>query len=149
MIIGRNPGAEEDKVGKPFVGRAGKLLNELFLKSINKNIDDFYVTNLCKCYTKNNKQPYKVMVEDCYNNILRKEIEIINPKYIIGFGNQVNDFFVKKLNNLYYNINKPLRIFDNISYLPMRHPSYLLRGFANGEKEKFILALRNFLGGKF
>ena len=84
MIIGEAPGKEEDIQGKPFVGLAGQLLNKM-LNAINIKREDVYITNVIPWRPPNNRTPTDKEILDCLP-FLHKQIEIINPKYILLLG---------------------------------------------------------------
>ncbi|MFP4498536.1 MAG: uracil-DNA glycosylase family protein, partial [Vulcanimicrobiota bacterium] len=85
MFVGEGPGKQEDLQGIPFVGAAGKLLDEL-LDSINLKREDIYITNVVKCRPPNNRDPRPEEVEACIP-YLRKQTKIIKPKVICTLGN--------------------------------------------------------------
>ncbi len=88
MIVGEAPGAEEDKTGKPFVGRAGKLLRD----TLNYNtLKEIYITNVVKHRPPNNRKPKKDEVEAC-SKFLLEEVEIMKPKVIIALGSTASKF---------------------------------------------------------
>jgi len=84
MIIGEGPGANEDKEGLPFVGRAGQLLDKM-LFSINLNRRNVYITNVVNYRPPENRRPTEEEIER-YLPYLTKHIEIINPKILILLG---------------------------------------------------------------
>ncbi len=84
MIIGEGPGANEDKEGLPFVGRAGQLLDKM-LNSINLNRDNVYITNVVNYRPPENRRPTEEEIAR-YLPFLKKHIEIINPAIIILLG---------------------------------------------------------------
>lgn len=85
MFIGEAPGEEEDKQGKPFVGRAGKLL-DLALEALELyREDDFYICNILKCRPPNNRVPTELEAQNCLP-YLKVQIKLIQPKIIICLG---------------------------------------------------------------
>ena len=84
MIIGEGPGAQEDVEGKPFVGRAGKLLNKM-LEAINLNRSKVYISNVVNYRPPANRRPTEAEIER-YLPYLKNHIEIINPKILILLG---------------------------------------------------------------
>ena len=84
MIIGEAPGAEEDKQGIPFVGRAGKLLTDI-LKAINIDREEVYIANILKCRPPNNRNPLPAEMQEC-TPYLYKQLELIKPKVILCLG---------------------------------------------------------------
>lgn len=129
MLIGEAPGENEDLQGKPFVGRAGKLLNEFLIKSGISRENDLYITNTVKCRPPNNRVPTDKEKEAC-RDVLLSQIEIINPKIILLCGATAMKSFVSE--------KKPIskirgEIFEievrgkKYNAMPIFHPSYLLR----------------------
>ena len=97
MCLGMAPGVEEDKIGKPFIGRAGKFLDELF-KIAKIKREKVFITSSLKCLPQPppNRKPKKEEIEACLP-YLKKQIEIINPKKIILLGEiAFSVFFPKK-----------------------------------------------------
>lgn len=85
MFIGEAPGADEDRLGRPFVGRAGQLF-EKGVQALNLMRErDFYITNICKCRPKNNRTPYEEEANECIP-YLRNQVALIKPKIIVCLG---------------------------------------------------------------
>jgi DNA polymerase len=118
MLIGEAPGAEEIRQKKPFVGRAGKLLNQILKKSkISRK--KLYITNLIKVKLPNNRKPTEKEIKK-WLPALKKEIKRVKPKTIVLFGETVTKSLInKKLKKIRGKILKQ----DNISYLATYHPS--------------------------
>ncbi len=132
MLIGQSPGKEEDLQGKPFVGRAGKLLNEL-LKKAHLDRKKIFLTNLVKCHPLKNRDPKKKEIEQCIHSYLYKQIDLIEPKIIITFGRLSSKYLFKKLNIDFDKISKmhgkPFNVIyncSNIKIISMYHPAYAL-----------------------
>jgi uracil-DNA glycosylase len=124
MLIGEAPGADEDKQGEPFVGRAGKLLNDI-LKAINLTRDDIYIANILKCRPPGNRDPQPGEMETCIP-YLHKQIELINPKIILCLGRvAANGLLEKKLSlsDLRQNVYE----FNRKKVMATYHPAALLR----------------------
>jgi DNA polymerase len=85
MFVGEAPGAEEDRQGLPFVGRAGGLLNEL-LGGIGLSRSDVFIANVLKCRPPGNRDPLPIEIESC-RPYLVQQIELIEPKVIATLGN--------------------------------------------------------------
>ena len=128
MIIGEGPGANEDKEGFPFVGRAGQLLDKM-LNAINLSRRNVYITNVVNYRPPENRKPTEKEVER-YLPYLKKHIEIIKPKIILLLGSTAMNAILKKADVISkmrgkwieIEINK-LKIFSIVSF----HPAYLLR----------------------
>ena len=84
LFVGEAPGENEDKTGTPFVGRAGKLLNE-YLAAVGIDRDSVYITNILKCRPPSNRDP-RPCEEDACIHFLEKQIELISPKLIVCLG---------------------------------------------------------------
>lgn len=155
LFIGEAPGKEEDLQGLPFVGKAGKNLDEQ-LKKIDLSLDECYIANILKYRPPKNRDPTKEEMLD-HTPYLIKQIEIINPKIIITLGNFstkfiLNGFKVAKMNKI-DGVSKlhgqiiPIDI-DNQKFnvFPMLHPAAII--YRRAWKEDFendFLKLRNFL----
>ena len=85
MFIGEGPGFHENEQGRPFVGAAGKFLEEL-LASINLSREQVYITNVVKCRPPGNRDPQLLEVETCTSTYLDRQIQAINPKVIVTLG---------------------------------------------------------------
>ncbi len=85
MFVGEAPGANEDKLGLPFVGQAGKLLDKLLIE-IGLERTDVFICNTLKCRPPGNRDPQPNEIETCYG-YLRQQVELIEPKLICTLGN--------------------------------------------------------------
>ena len=133
MIIGEAPGREEDEVGRPFVGRAGKLLNE-FLKSINLNRDSVFIVNTIKCRPPENRDPEASEISAC-SDYLDQQINIIKPKVLVLLGkiaaNRLlgEDMPMSELRLKKFFIDK-----YDIPIIVFYHPAYILRSPSQKKK---------------
>jgi uracil-DNA glycosylase len=84
MLIGEGPGADEDRIGVPFVGRAGQLLDKI-LEAANIRRSDVYIANIVKCRPPSNRLPLQPEVEACLP-YLREQVTMIDPEIIICLG---------------------------------------------------------------
>ena len=124
MFIGEGPGADEDAEGVPFVGKAGKLMNQAFI-GLGINRENVYIANIVKCRPPNNRVPTKEEV-DCCLNYLRNQVLLINPKIIVLLGNTA----LKNILGTQYSITSSRGKWiekKNIKYMPTFHPAALLR----------------------
>jgi DNA polymerase len=85
MLIGEAPGREEDASGRPFVGAAGRFLNEV-LEGTGIDRDDLFITNIVKCRPPNNRTPKRLEVETCTDNYLFEQIRLVNPRLVVLLG---------------------------------------------------------------
>ena len=84
MFIGEGPGAEEDRQGLPFVGRAGDLLTRI-IQAIDLTRDDVYIANIVKCRPPRNRDPLAEEAEAC-SGFLKQQIELVKPRVIVALG---------------------------------------------------------------
>lgn len=84
LIVGEAPGKNEDLMGRPFVGKAGKLLDNLLAK-IGLSRDDVYITNVVKCRPPNNREPNNDEINACRTYLIR-QMNALNPKIIVCLG---------------------------------------------------------------
>jgi DNA polymerase len=126
VFVGEGPGADEDASGKPFVGRAGKLLTRI-LESVNLQREDVYITNVVKCRPPNNRTPTQEEMGTCSSYLLA-QLSVIKPKIIIPLGSTALTFFSdKKKVTITKERGKLSNWVDDVKLFPMFHPSYLLR----------------------
>lgn len=127
MLIGEAPGADEDKKGIPFVGRAGKLLNEFLEKAGIKRGEDIYIANTVKCRPPENRKPLPIEKTACEGN-LKKQIDAVKPKVIVLCGATAMESFIKDKKLTITKARGQVFEYKNgIKLVPVFHPSYLLR----------------------
>lgn len=124
MVIGEAPGRDEDMQGKPFVGRAGQLLTKI-LESINLSRDEVFIGNIIKCRPPNNRRPTTEEVNHC-EPYLQKQIEMINPQFIIALGLTAVDTLLKKKHKM-GDIRGSMMDYHGKKMLVTYHPAALLR----------------------
>jgi DNA polymerase len=143
MFIGEAPGYHENRLGRPFVGAAGKFLEEL-LASINMRREDVYICNVIKCRPPNNRDPLRNEIEAC-RQYLDKQIELIKPRLIVTLGRHSMAKYLPKAT-----ISKvhgvPVKVGEFI-VLPMFHPAAALhQPKYRAHIEKDILKIPPILG---
>lgn len=132
VFVGEAPGAEEDRQGLPFVGRAGQLLTDIIVKGMKMRREDVYICNVLKCRPPNNRDPNPIEVMNCEPYLLR-QLEIIRPKVICALG-RISAQTLLKTNA---SINELRGKWHNYHGIPLRvtyHPAYLLRNPADKKK---------------
>ncbi len=150
MLIGEAPGADEDQQGEPFVGRAGKLLNDI-LKAINFVREDVYIANILKCRPPGNRDPLPSEMETCMPYLI-KQIDLIKPKVILCLGRvAANGLLNKKLTLTALRENT--YELNGIKVVVTYHPAALLRNpnWKRGcweDVKKFRNIYDNLLAGK-
>src|SRR3989339_158040 len=124
LLIGEGPGAEEDKQGEPFVGRAGQLLNDI-LKAINFTRQEVYIANIVKCRPPGNRTPLPNEMDSCLPYLV-KQIELIKPKLILCLGLVAAGALLKKKDSLGKMRGKIFE-FNHTKVMVTYHPAALLR----------------------
>ncbi len=139
MFIGEAPGADEDREGEPFVGRAGQLLTKI-INTMGFQREDVYIANVLKCrpdtpgQTYGNRPPTVAEMHSC-RPCLFEQIDIVGPKVIVALGATAmrglldSDEPMGKLRGRFHD-------FKGIAVMATYHPSYLLRNQSPGEKRK-------------
>ena len=130
MLIGEAPGEDEDLSGRPFVGRAGQLLDRI-LASVNIERDDIYVTNIVKYRPPNNRNPKPEEIA-VSAPLLMEQIKIIRPQIIGTLGNVPTQFFLGTKEGITKTRGNWFE-WNGIRIMPLFHPAYLLR---NPSREK-------------
>ena len=124
MFIGEGPGADEDEQGVPFVGKAGKLMNQAFIGlGIDRN--NVYIANIVKCRPPQNRNPEDDEASSCLN-YLRNQVMIVKPKIIVLLGSVA----LKNILGKEYGITSARGKWiekKGILYMPTFHPAALLR----------------------
>lgn len=126
LFIGEAPGADEDRQGEPFVGRAGQLLNKI-LAAMNIGREDVYIANILKCRPPDNRDPNPEEVKLCLP-FLQEQIRLIEPDIIVALGrvaairllNLKSTVFLKDLRGRFFN-------YSDIPMIVTYHPAALLR----------------------
>jgi DNA polymerase len=126
LIVGEGPGAEEDELAVPFVGRAGMLLDQILRAGgIERGL--CYITNVVKCRPPNNREPAFREIDACQRFLLR-QIEIIDPEIVVTLGDVATRFFLGWRHDRMRDVRG--RFFKHklgFVIFPMYHPSFLLR----------------------
>lgn len=143
IFVGEAPGAEEDRTGEPFVGRAGQLFTRM-LAAIGLRREDVYITNVLKCRPPSNRDPMPDEVS-CCEPYLVEQLKLINPSLICTLGRHAVQTLLKtkqgigKLRGRFYD-------YHGIKIIPTYHPAYLLRNPADKRKAwEDLKKLRSFL----
>lgn len=125
MFVGEGPGGDEDRIGEPFVGKAGQLLTRIIEGGMKLRREDVYIANIVKCRPPQNRDPQPDEVAAC-EPFLLTQIRIIQPKVIVALGKYAaqtllrSDTSISRLRGQWHHYN-------GIPLMPTFHPSYLLR----------------------
>ncbi|MFA5239451.1 MAG: uracil-DNA glycosylase [Phycisphaerae bacterium] len=139
LFIGEGPGADEDAQGRPFVGRAGKLLDKI-IAACGLKRSDVFIANIVKCRPPGNRDPLADEIINCFP-YLQSQIEIINPDVIVTLGAPATRTLL--------NTNKPIGQLRGqfheysaglgsrpIKLMPTYHPAYLLRNYSQENRRR-------------
>lgn len=124
MFVGEGPGAEEDAAGRPFVGKAGQLLDRM-IEAMGYRREDVYIANVVKCRPPENRKPSPEEMAMCLP-YLRQQIRLIRPKLIVGLGGTALEGLlgrpvaITRMRGIWQDC-------QGIRLMPTFHPSYLLR----------------------
>ena len=124
LFVGEAPGADEDRQGEPFVGKAGQLLNDM-LFALGLKREDIYIANVLKCRPPNNRDPQPHEVEQC-EPYLARQIELIQPRIIVTLGRHAVHNLLKTDQALGRLRGQKLE-YRGTPLLATYHPAYLLR----------------------
>ena len=125
MFIGEAPGATEDRLGKPFVGRSGELLTKMIENVLHIKREEVYITNIVKCRPNDNREPSPTEAHTCQPFLL-KQIELIKPKIIVALGATAYHYLTGDETNI-SKVRGTVHKQDAYTLIPTYHPSYLLR----------------------
>lgn len=137
MFIGEAPGEEEDRTGRPFVGRAGQKLNDI-IQAMGLTREDVYIANVLKSRPPNNRTPQPDEVEKCSPYLVR-QIRIIRPKVIVTLGGPATKLLldtnigITRLRGSWAEYRDGETI---IPIMPTFHPAYLLRNYTKDTRQK-------------
>lgn len=126
MIIGEAPGAQEDRQGEPFVGKAGQLLNNM-LAAIQLTREEIFIVNILKCRPPNNRDPEPEEVAQC-TPYLKAQLAHVKPRLILAVGRIAANFLLQQKTSLSRLRGHQFNYGDN--HIPLfitYHPAYLLR----------------------
>lgn len=123
-FVGEGPGEQEDRLGRPFVGPSGKLLDKM-IQACGFDRKDLYICNVVKCRPPQNRKPEGVEIEEC-GAILKAQIKIVKPKLIVTLGATAASFLTKTEEPLAV-VRGKWHSWGNYPVMPTWHPAYLLR----------------------
>lgn len=132
VFVGEGPGAEEDRTGRPFVGRAGELLTRI-IESVGWQREDVYICNIVKCRPPGNRDPQTDEVETC-RVFLDQQLLAIRPEVIITLGKPAiqtllgRKVAITKLRGIW-------QVWNGIAVMPTFHPAYLLRNYTRDARQ--------------
>lgn len=132
LFVGEAPGAEEDKSGEPFVGQAGKLLDNMLAAIELKRGENVYIANILKCRPPENRDPHGEEVTQC-EPYLKRQVELIKPKLIIALGKFAAQTLLNS-DDTVTSLRGKLHHYHGVPVIVTYHPAYLLRNLADKAK---------------
>ena len=132
LFVGEAPGAEEDAKGEPFVGQAGRLLDNMLAALGMKRGDNVYIANVLKCRPPGNRTPEPLEVESC-RPYLDRQIELIHPSLIIALGKSAATTLLN-VDATIASLRGRLHRYHGVPLLVTYHPAYLLRNLPDKAK---------------
>ncbi len=124
VFIGEAPGEDEDRQGRPFVGKAGQLLTRI-INAIGLRREEVYITNIIKCRPPHNRNPQQAEIVTC-EPFLKKQLEIIQPKIICALGTFAAQTLLKTGEKI-SQLRGRFHVYRGIKVMPTYHPAFLLR----------------------
>jgi DNA polymerase len=123
LFVGEGPGFHENEQGRPFVGAAGRFLEEL-LENVGMSREQVYITNVVKCRPPGNRDPRPEEIETCTRDYLESQIQAINPKVIVTLGRFSMALYLPnaKISEVH---GQPMRVKGRL-VVPMYHPAAAL-----------------------
>jgi DNA polymerase len=132
LFIGEAPGADEDRAGEPFVGRAGKLLNDI-INACKLKREDVYICNILRCRPPGNRNPGPIEASNC-REFLDAQIAIVKPEYIVCWGSVAAHNLMGDSSTSIGRMRGKFYQYGDAKVLCTYHPSYLLRNPAEKKK---------------
>lgn len=132
FIVGQNPGQEEDKYGRPFVGQSGKLLDNV-LKICGMSREEAFIANVGKCITPGNRRPTPEESDNCWP-FLDLQIKVVNPKVLLLLGSAAISRIYGKAS--VHEVRGTSFDYGRIKTFMTYHPSYILR--EPSDKQTFV-----------
>ena len=132
LLVGEAPGAEEDRLGEPFVGQAGKLLDSMLAALDLKRGVNVYIANVLKCRPPGNRNPEPEEVAQCAPHLLR-QIELIQPKLILAMGRVAMQALLHTDATI-ASLRGRLHRYAGVPLVVTYHPAYLLRNLPDKSK---------------
>jgi len=132
VFFGEAPGADEDRVGEPFVGRAGQLLTKI-IEACGWTREDVYIMNVLKCRPPDNRTPLPDEVRNC-RPFFERQLELLHPEYIVCVGTTPTQALLET-NETIGKMRKRFHNYRGIKVVATYHPSYLLR---NPDAKKYV-----------
>jgi DNA polymerase len=132
VFVGEGPGAEEDRTGRPFVGRAGELLTRM-IESVGWKREDVYICNVVKCRPPGNREPKMEEVAAC-RPFLERQLRSIRPRAIVTLGRPASQTLLGRSVAI-TKVRGIWQEWEGIPLMPTFHPAYLLRSYTRETRQ--------------
>ena len=155
VFVGEGPGEDEDRSGRPFVGRAGQLLTSM-IKAMGLTRQDVYICNMVKCRPPLNRTPAPDEIRDCWDYLVR-QLDVIRPRVVVTLGNPATQNLlhttegITSLRGQWQNLPAIAQAVEGTPVMPTFHPSYVLRQYTPDTRGKVwsdLQQVMDFLGLK-
>jgi len=124
VFVGEAPGEDEDRQGRPFVGKAGQLLTRI-INAIDLRREEVYITNIIKCRPPHNRNPQRAEIATC-EPFLKKQLEIIQPRIICALGTFAAQTLLETDEKISH-LRGRFHVYGGFKVMPTYHPAFLLR----------------------
>jgi len=140
VFVGEGPGAEEDRTGRPFVGRAGELLTKM-IDAMGMSREDVFICNIIKCRAPGNRSPAPEEAAACWDYLMR-QLQIIQPRVIVTLGNPATQNLldtkvgITRMRGTWQKLPMIADGLTGIDVMPTFHPAFLLRQYSLDNRKK-------------
>jgi len=140
VFVGEGPGQEEDRTGRPFVGRAGELLTKM-IAAMGLTRQQVFICNLVKCRPPGNRAPAPEEIQACWDYLVR-QLQIIQPKVIVTLGNPATQNLlntrvgITRMRGQWQRLGPLTSGLEGVAVMPTFHPAYLLRNYSLDTRSK-------------
>jgi DNA polymerase len=125
MFVGEGPGEQEDRTGRPFVGRAGQLLRKMIKEELGLDPAEVFIANIVKCRPPQNRAPAPDEAAACLP-FLRRQFAAVRPRILVTLGNPSTQSLLQTTTGITKMRGRPV-VRGGLTFFPTYHPSYLLR----------------------
>ena len=150
VFIGEGPGADEDRTGRPFVGRAGEMLTRMIL-AMGLKREDVYICNIVKCRPPGNRAPSPEEIQACWPHLVR-QLQILQPRVLVTLGNPATQNLlntrtgITRLRGQWQKLPDIGEGLAGIDVMPTFHPAYVLRQYTTDNRRKVWEDLQKVMG---
>lgn len=132
VFVGEGPGADEDASGRPFVGKAGQLLDKI-IGAMGLKREEVYICNVLKCRPPGNRTPNPQEIGAC-SPFLEEQLELLSPKVIVTLGSPATQTLLKTTDGI-TRLRGHWRLYKGIRVMPTYHPAFVLRQYTKETRQ--------------